>query len=99
MGMEGLENVKAIAFDVQGTCVDFHRPILRAGAAVNRKELTIDWAALSTECHDLYRASFDEVIVGKRPWLRVDGIYREALDTLLGGAAWPNTSVPVSVMG
>jgi len=84
MRSEGLDNIKAIAFDVQGTCVDFYQPILRAGAAINRaKELTIDWAALSAEWRDLYRVSMDEVIGGKRPWLRVDHIYREALDTLL----------------
>ena len=84
MSLKGLNNIKAIAFDVQGTCVDFYQPILRAGAAINRaKQLTIDWAALSTEWRDLYRVSLDEVIAGKRPWVRVDQIYRDALDTLL----------------
>ena len=32
---------------------------------------------------DLYRMALDQVIEGKRPWLRVDQIYREALDVLL----------------
>lgn len=76
--------IRAIAFDVQGTCVDFFRPILRMGDAVNRaKGLDIDWAALSSEWRDLYRMVLDQVIAGQRPWLRVDRIYREALDTLL----------------
>jgi len=79
-----LEGVRAIAFDVQGTCVDFFQPILRMGDAVNRaKGLDIDWAALSSEWRDLYRMALDQVIAGQRPWLRVDRIYREALDTLL----------------
>jgi len=79
-----LEAVRVIAFDVQGTCVDFYQPILRMGEAVNRaKGLDIDWAALSTEWRDLYRASLDQVIAVQRPWLRVDRIYREALDMLL----------------
>ena len=79
-----LEDIKAIAFDLQGTCVDFYQPILRAGAAVNRaKGLAIDWAAFSTEWRDLYRAGLDAVIAGRQPWLRVDAIYREALDRLL----------------
>lgn len=44
----GLEGVRALAFDVQGTCVDFYRPILRAGEGVNRaKGLDLDWAALT----------------------------------------------------
>jgi 2-haloacid dehalogenase len=79
-----LETVRALAFDVQGTCVDFYQPIQRMGAALNQaKGLAIDWAALSTEWRDLYRMALDQVIAGQRPWLRVDRIYREALDILL----------------
>jgi 2-haloacid dehalogenase len=80
----GRNAIRALAFDVQGTCVDFYQPILRAGAAINRaKGLDVDWAALSSEWRDLYRVALDAVITGQRPWLRVDRIYREALDTLL----------------
>jgi 2-haloacid dehalogenase len=78
------DELKAIAFDVQGTCVDFYQPVLRAGAAINRnKGLAIDWAELSAEWRERYRATLDEVIAEKRPWIRVDQIYREALDMLL----------------
>ena len=78
------DEIRAIAFDVQGTCVDFYQPILRAGQAVNAaKGLALDWAKLSSEWRDLYRAALDDVIAGKRPWIRVDRIYREALDVLL----------------
>jgi 2-haloacid dehalogenase len=84
VGPELLASIKAITFDVQGTCVDFYQPILRAGAAINReKGLAIDWAALSADWRELYRASMDAVIAGKRDWIRVDRIYREALDALL----------------
>jgi 2-haloacid dehalogenase len=79
-----LTDIRAITFDVQGTCVDFYRPILRAGAAINAaKGLDIDWAALSAEWRELYRTSMDAVIAGRRDWLRVDRIYREALDKLV----------------
>jgi 2-haloacid dehalogenase len=65
----GLEAVQALAFDVQGTCVDFYMPILRMGEAVNRvKGLALDWAALSLEWRDLYRAALDQIIAGQRPW-------------------------------
>ena len=78
------KSVRAIAFDVQGTCVDFYQPILRAGAALNRdKGLDVNWAALSAEWRELYRAAMDAVIAGRRDWLRVDRIYREALDKLV----------------
>jgi len=79
-----LATIRAIAFDVQGTCVDFYQPILRMGEAVNRaKGRDIDWAVLSAEWRNLYRTTLDRVIAGERPWLRVDRIYREALDALL----------------
>nr|WP_283806037.1 haloacid dehalogenase type II [Bradyrhizobium sp. LTSP885] len=76
--------MRALAFDVQGTCVDFYGPVLRAGAAANRdKGLAIDWTTLLAEWRDLYRVTLDAVITGQRPWLRVDQIHREALDILL----------------
>ncbi|WP_025038297.1 HAD-IA family hydrolase [Bradyrhizobium sp. DOA9] len=79
-----LQSIKAIAFDVQGTCVDFYQPVLRAGAELNRaKGLSIAWAEFSTEWRDLYRNAMDAVIASRRPWIRVDRIYREALDVLL----------------
>ena len=78
------DEVKAIAFDVQGTCADFYQPVLRAGETLNRnKGLTINWADVAAEWRGLYRATLDEIIAKKRPWMRVDHIYREALDVLL----------------
>ena len=79
-----MEQVRALTFDVQGTCADFCRPMQRMGDAVNRaKGLDIDWGAVSSEWRGLYRAVLDDIIAGRRPWLRVDRIYRETLDTLL----------------
>ncbi|MGJ4860348.1 haloacid dehalogenase type II [Labrys sp. KB_33_2] len=84
MAAEALEGVKALTFDVQGTCVDFYQPIQRMGASLNRaKAIEVDWARLSAEWRDLYRRTLDEVIAGQRPWIRVDAIYRQALDVLL----------------
>lgn len=79
-----LANVRALTFDVQGTCADFCGPLLRMGAAVNRaKGLEIDWGVLSADWRQLYRTVLDQIIAGQRPWLRVDRIYRETLDELL----------------
>lgn len=79
-----LANVRALTFDVQGTCADFCGPLQRMGAAVNRaKGLQIDWGALSSDWRQLYRTVLDQIIAGQRPWLRVDRIYRETLDDLL----------------
>lgn len=76
--------IRAITFDVQGTCVDFYQPILRAGDTINRaKGLHLDWTKLSAGWRELYRLILDDVIAGRRPWIRVDQVYREALDELL----------------
>ncbi|MER2509324.1 MAG: haloacid dehalogenase type II [Amaricoccus sp.] len=78
------DELKAIAFDLQGTTADFYQPLLRAGTVINRsKGLGIDWTEVSTAWRGLYRQTLDDVIAGKRRWMRVDAIYREALDTLL----------------
>lgn len=78
------DGLKAIAFDLQGTTADFYQPLLRAGTAINReKGLGIDWSEVSTEWRNLYRRTLDDVIAGKRPWMRVDQIYSETLDALL----------------
>ncbi|MGD9884667.1 MAG: haloacid dehalogenase type II [Reyranella sp.] len=79
-----LAGLRALTFDVQGTCADFCQPLLRLGEEVNRtRGLAIDWAALSTAWRGLYRTILDQVIAGERPWMRVDRIYRETLDVLL----------------
>ncbi len=79
-----LGSVRALTFDVQGTCTDFCGPLQRMGEDVNRRKgLSLDWGALSAEWRSLYRAVLDAVIAGERPFLRVDRIYRETLDTLL----------------
>lgn len=81
---EALAAVRALTFDVQGTCADFCQPMRRMGEAVNRaKGLVVDWGAMSSEWRALYRVVLDDVIAGRRPWLRVDRIYRETLDALL----------------
>lgn len=78
------QGLKAITFDIQGTTADFYQPLLRAGDAINRsKGLAINWSEMSAEWRNLYRTTLDEVIAGKRPWMRVDHIYSEALGKLL----------------
>lgn len=82
--MTSLQKIKAITFDVQGTCVDFVQPLLRKGQEINlEKGLQINWVKISQEWRELYRQVLDGVISGQRPWIRVDHIYRQTLDILL----------------
>jgi 2-haloacid dehalogenase len=80
----GLADIRAVAFDIQGTCVDFYQPLMRLGQAVNHaKSINLDWSRLSGAWRELYRSEMDGVIAETRPWIRVDHIYRQALDILL----------------
>ena len=75
--------IRALVFDVQGTLVDFHAPLMRLGADVSaRKGLDLDWAALAREWRGLYREAMDAINEGRRGFERVDVIYRRALDVL-----------------
>ena len=79
-----LADIRAITFDIQGTCVDFYQPLMRVGRAVNlAKNINLDWSRLSGAWRELYRSEMDGVIAGTRPWIRVDQIYRQAFDVLL----------------
>jgi 2-haloacid dehalogenase len=79
-----MNTTAVLAFDIQGTTVDFYGPLMRMGAAIDaEKRLSIDWSALSVAWRGLYRETMDAVIDGRRPWIRVDQIYRAALDRLL----------------
>jgi 2-haloacid dehalogenase len=76
----------AVIFDLQGTVVDFFRPILRAGAALDP---AVDWAGLVVGWRRRYRERLAAIATGTEPWVRTDLVYRDALDPLLAehGAA------------
>ncbi len=79
--------IRALAFDIQGTTVDFHEPLMRLGAETSiRKGLDVDWAGLTKAWRALYRQSMDAIIEGRAEWERVDRIYRRGLDVLLARA-------------
>ena len=76
--------IRALAFDIQGTAVDFHEPLMRVGAELAiRTGLGLDWAALTRDWRGLYREAMDAINAGTRGFETVDVIYRRALDTLL----------------
>lgn len=76
--------LRAVLFDVQGTCADFYSPLIRLGARMNaRKGLNVDWDLFCARWRSLYRQTMDHVIEGRRPWISVNDIYSEALVELL----------------
>ena len=79
-----LSGVKALAFDVFGTVVDYRSTIIREGAALNAaKGLSVDWAHFADAWRGRYRPNMDRVMRGDLPWTNLDALHRMALDELL----------------
>src|SRR6266702_2265147 len=76
--------IKALAFDVFGTVVDYRGTIIREGERLNRaKGLQVDWAQFADMWSARYRPSMDRVMQGALPWTNLDALHRLALDELL----------------
>jgi 2-haloacid dehalogenase len=76
--------VKALAFDVFGTVVDWRSSIIREGELLGaRKGLKVDWAAFADAWRAGYRPAMDRVMRGDSGWANIDHLHREILDALL----------------
>ncbi len=77
--------IKALTFDVFGTVVDWRASIAREGAAFARTRgiTDVDWIAFADAWRALYQPAMTRVRNGERPWVRLDVLHRESLDTLL----------------
>jgi 2-haloacid dehalogenase len=84
-GMDGSHRaVKALAFDVFGTTVDWRGSIISEGAAWGgEKNLQVDWAAFADNWRAGYAPAMDKVRKGIWPWMKLDAIHRRILDDLL----------------
>ena len=79
-----LEEVKALAFDVFGTVVDYRTTIVTEGERLDEARSTkVDWAAFADAWRGRYRPSMDRVMGGELPWTNLDALHRAALDELL----------------
>ncbi len=77
--------IKALTFDVFGTVVDWRTSIAREGAALARARgiTNVDWVEFADAWRALYQPAMSRVRNGERPWVRLDVLHRESLDTLL----------------
>jgi 2-haloacid dehalogenase len=76
--------VKALAFDVFGTVVDWRGSIIREAAAFGAERgIEADWAAFADAWRAGYRPAMQRVRTGALPWLRIDALHRLILDDLL----------------
>ncbi len=81
--------IKAVAFDMQGSLLDFYTTIADAGNRyVATRGIHVDWTAVLTQWRKLYRDELDGIMSGASPWKSTDAIYRSTLDRLLADTAW-----------
>jgi 2-haloacid dehalogenase len=79
-----LSGVRALTFDVFGTCVDW-----RSGVAAEARRVGAlngvagDWERLADAWRALYLPSMDRVRRGELPWTNFDRLHRSSLDQVL----------------
>jgi 2-haloacid dehalogenase len=82
--MTDLSEVRALTFDVFGTCVDW-----RTGVAAEAQRLGAlhrahgDWEKLAEAWRALYMPSMNRVRSGELPWTNFDRLHRLSLDQVL----------------
>lgn len=78
------DSIKALAFDVFGTVVDWRSTVIREGRALGTaKGLDVDWAAFADAWRDGYGPAMNRVRNGELPWKTIDELHRLILDGLL----------------
>ncbi len=79
------DEIKALAFDVFGTVVDYRGTIIEEGARFSAATgVAVDWGQFADAWRARYRPSLDRVMSGELPWTTLDALHRLALDDLLG---------------
>ena len=81
----GVEDVRALTFDVFGTVTDWRASVIREGEELAaRKGFETDWPSFADEWRfDGYIAGMLRVRDGELPWMPVDQLHRIKLDELL----------------
>lgn len=77
------QTIRALAFDVFGTVVDWHRGIREEAAALAaRHGISGDWARFAEDWRAGYPRAMDRVRKGELPWTRIDALHRMILDDI-----------------
>jgi 2-haloacid dehalogenase len=79
--------VKALAFDVFGTVVDWRSSIIAELEEFGRAHgVEANWEAMADGWRSGYAPAMDRVRRGELPWTRIDDLHRMILDELLAAA-------------
>ena len=79
------DDLRALVFDVFGTCVDWRGSVIRAGEELGRKRgLNVDWPRLADEWRrEGYIGPIAKIRSGEMPYVSSDVLFRRKLDELL----------------
>ncbi|WP_237570678.1 haloacid dehalogenase type II [Mycolicibacterium lacusdiani] len=76
--------LRALAFDVFGTVVDWRGSVIRELTSFGEAHgVDRDWARFADDWRAGYPAAMDRVRSGELPWLKIDALHRLILDELL----------------
>lgn len=79
-----VSRVRALAFDVFGTVVDWRTSVIREGEALGRSRgIEADWEAFADAWRGLYQPQMSKVRKGELPWTKLDDLHRMALVQLV----------------
>ena len=79
-------DVRALMFDVFGTCVDWRTCVAAEARALGRRrrvQRDVDWEAFADAWRARYQPQMETVRSGARPWVTLDVLHREALDEVV----------------
>ncbi len=79
-----MAEVRALLFDVFGTCVDWRTSVAREGEAFGRAHHVsgVDWATFADAWRARYQPQMETVRSGRRPWTNLDALHRESLEAV-----------------
>ena len=77
------EGVKALVYDVFGTCTDWRNGVAREAERILKPlGYHIDWHAFADAWRALYQPSMEEVRSGRQPFVKLDILHRRMLDQI-----------------
>jgi 2-haloacid dehalogenase len=82
--MNDFSYIGFLGFDVFGTVVDWRSGVARAAAPFLRQhDIAVDPLDFADEWRSLYQPAMQRVRSGERPWVKLDVLNRENLETVL----------------
>ena len=80
-GLDG--SVKALVFDVFGTCVDWRNGVARDAERILKPlGYDLDWNGFADAWRRLYQPTMEEVRSGRQPFVKLDILHRRMLDQI-----------------